>query len=671
MTTGGDGEPGPAPVLAITWPRPGVAELRAAGPPVRRGPGEVTVDLACTVTSSGTERARFLALPNASVGFPHVPGYMGSGVVTGTDAGPSVPVGSVVAVRGAPHKSTVVAPAAHVHAVPHGVAAEDAALWQLGLTALHGLWRGGYDAGEPVRVVGAGLLGAIVRRIVIARGSRVTVMARSRAKAWAVNDPGATFVTAGEVAADGAPRLVVDATGTAEGLCVAAGATATGGTVVLLGSPRAALAPLPARDLHDRGLRVVGAHIDTLAAAGGNADALTAEWFRLLAAGLTFTDLLERHAPGEAPAVYRRLSGEPGFVGAVFDWRAASAAPASTPVRASLRRGRRRLRVAVLGCGDIGHVDAAAVAASASAELVAAFDPVADLARDVADRFGGDVCRTAAEVVAREDVDALVIATPHDRHEELAVAGLAAGKHVLLEKPLAADLAAARRIAAAPRRGGAVAGALFPLRFEPAFAAARHAIETGRVGAVVGAVSTYLVDKPPSYYASGYSNRSQSTWRSSKARAGGGVIVMNVLHHIDAVRSLVGRDATVVFARTVPAGSAAEIDDVGALIVDFDGVVATFVGAASVVGGPGESVRIWGTAGHLELLPKWHAASRRHAVDPPQPSGADPRVLAIEDFALAAADGRQPAVSLADALGTQVLVDAAYRSAASGAAVAL
>jgi hypothetical protein len=126
--------------------------------------------------------------------------------------------------------------------------------------------------------------------------------------------------------------------------------------------------------------------------------------------------------------VYRRLVHDRAFVGAAFAWGA-------TRPKAAARK---QVRFALLGCGDVGIRDAAATATAA--ELVACFDPVRDLAAEVADRFGAVATRDAEELLSRPDVDAVIIATPHDTHETLAVQALAAGKHVLLEKPLAVDL---------------------------------------------------------------------------------------------------------------------------------------------------------------------------------------------------------------------------------------
>ena len=128
--------------------------------------------------------------------------------------------------------------------------------------------------------------------------------------------------------------LTIDATGTAEGLAAAVALTAAEGTVVLLGSPRAETSALPVRAMQERGIRVVGAHIGTLKrvrlrTSAGLEEELTDNFFRLLAEGVSFSDLIERHSPAEAADVYEVAAQQPSFVAAAFDWSGERLEPTS------------------------------------------------------------------------------------------------------------------------------------------------------------------------------------------------------------------------------------------------------------------------------------------------------------------------------------------------------
>jgi threonine dehydrogenase-like Zn-dependent dehydrogenase len=227
--------------------------------------------------------------------------------------------------RGVPHQSRAVTCRGDVHALPSGVPLLDGALWELGVTALHGLRRGEYQTGQPLAILGAGILGAIVRRIALAMGTaECLVVATTEAKEWTVrSDAGARFVASstGSLTDErGAYPLVVDATGAAGGLSTAVCLARDHGRVVILGSPRAQFSPLPARDMQDRGVRVIGAHITTLRQLVERD--LTETYFRLLAGGVSFVDLIRSHAPAEAADVYDALARDQSFIAAAFDWTA-------------------------------------------------------------------------------------------------------------------------------------------------------------------------------------------------------------------------------------------------------------------------------------------------------------------------------------------------------------
>ncbi|MGH3713109.1 MAG: Gfo/Idh/MocA family oxidoreductase [Micromonosporaceae bacterium] len=629
------------------------------------------------MSNPGTERARYLQLPNASIGFPHVPGSGAVGCVV--DAGTGLRAGELVAVRAGTHASLMVVPVERLHAVPEGAHYVDAALWQMGLIAMHGLGMGQYVAGEPVAIVGTGLVGAMARRVAIARGAtECTAVAMSTAKQWSVaHEPATRFVTADAAgAAHGQHPLVIDATGTAAGLATAMAAVADGGRVVLLGSPRIPTAPVPVRDLHERGLRLVGAHIDTLRDAGAvkGEDLLakyTDEYFSLIGTGrLSAADLVTVFTPGQAELLYRQLIDDRSLVCAAVTWRRASLGRFA-PTRGGhmvVREPEPPMRFALVGCGDIGFQNAEALGRSTRATLVSCFDTDPTLSAALADHTRAHRGAGLADLLSDPGVDAVLVATPHDTHERIALATLDAGKHLLLQKPLAADLAAAKRITRAAGRASSTTSVLFPGRYEAAYRNARRAHDQRLIGEPSGLIATYLVDKPPSYYRGGYSMRSASTWRLSKARSGGGILIMNLLHHLDAAQSLLRADAEWVFAQTAASPHSAEIEDFASVMVKFGKTVATFVGAASVPGSPGEQFRFWGTAGHCVVYPRWRFASaaRRDIDVCGRPEPDDPQAAAIDSFVDAARAGRDPDVTVQDALGVQAIVAAAYESARTG-----
>ncbi|WP_231629116.1 Gfo/Idh/MocA family oxidoreductase, partial [Streptomyces clavuligerus] len=578
----------------VVLPGPGSCEIVERDEPPGE-PGRIVVDIGVSVLSPGTERAILLDRPTADARYPEHPGYMAAGTVRGGDgAGPAA--GTRVAVRRARHASVAVVPVRQVRAVPEGVPPADAAVWQLALTALHGLETGEQRAGEPVTVVGQGLLGVITRRLAAALGApRVRAVAASSARAWTCRtEPGTAFVAPDDHDGGSTP-LVVDATDSGPGLATALASAADGGRVVLLGSPRAERADVPLRHLHDRGLDLRGAHVSGLSEA--DEDRLGDLFFTLLEQRrFTVRDVLADYPAHRAPEVYRRLAEDRAFVSAVLHWDTPRPAPTRLPAPARTAPAVRPLRFGLLGCGDIGIENARALAAadSGEAELTACHDPVAELAEETAGRYGGRAEASVAALLARTDVDAVIVATPHDTHEPLFTAALAAGRHVLLEKPVAQDLATARRMAERAATARERTGMLFPTRTDPRFRRAREAIAAGEIGTPLGVATSYLTDKPAAYFLGGISGRVATTWRLSKERAGGGFLIMNLIHQIDAVRALIGREPDRVYAETAPSATAAApgIEDVVGVVLRFGGVVATLVGSASAAGGGGMRTRV-------------------------------------------------------------------------------
>jgi myo-inositol 2-dehydrogenase / D-chiro-inositol 1-dehydrogenase len=138
--------------------------------------------------------------------------------------------------------------------------------------------------------------------------------------------------------------------------------------------------------------------------------------------------------------------------------------------------------LALIGAGRIGANHAAVVARHVpGAELVVVADPVTPAAQRLAAELGA-APSGVEEVLARPDVDGVLITAPARSHTDLVVAAAAAGKHVFVEKPMAVTLADADRAIAAAAAAGVVLQVGFNRRFVPAFAASRAAIDEGRIG---------------------------------------------------------------------------------------------------------------------------------------------------------------------------------------------
>ena len=684
--------------LRVVVSRPGRAELR----PVElapAGPGEVTVELLASAISPGTERAQWLRLPNAQPALPFVPGYSGAGRVLAAGAGVAdMGPGTLVAVARAPHASVVTVPADWATPVPAGVRVQDAALVYLAIIAGYGLRRAGPLAGVPLCVFGAGPIGALAQRLAQLEGAGpATVVASSRRREAATLRAGADrFATIADGTDGIEAAAVIEATGDPGALGAAVAAARSGGIVVLLGSPRGVTADAALADVQRKRLRLVGAHVSALAVEARNAPGdpfaqLARRFLQALASGrIDGSDLTGEGAdPREIELLYGRLARRE-VDAAHLDWsripraervarspavalpgrRLAAPALIRAPALPPPAAAGRSLRFAVVGCGDIGLLNARAITRAANAEVTFCHDVAPGLAAAAAERYGGAVATTLEEALDPRRADAAFISVPHDLHAPLVARAAEAGLHVVVEKPLGVDLAAAADAAAAAAAAGVTLSVCHAFRYEATVRTARRLLAAGAIGALRGVNVVFHADKPASYWVGGFSGRANSDWRASRERAGGGVLIMNLLHYLDLACHITGAVPAWV-AGVARTDEGAEVEDGVALSVGFDGgAIGSFSASASTRGAPRNRFELWGDVGTLRLSPDAAVYTQRAVDDVAtgrwSPLDVEPetdvRRLFVERFADAVLAGRQPDVTADDAVAVQAFVDAAYRS---------
>jgi predicted dehydrogenase len=191
------------------------------------------------------------------------------------------------------------------------------------------------------------------------------------------------------------------------------------------------------------------------------------------------------------------------------------------------------LRVAIVGCGLIGNKRAKSMA---DARLVAAVDANLARAEQLAKAYPG--CSASADwqaVVNRPDVDVVVVATTNDQLARITHAAVAAGKHVLVEKPAARNAAELEPVAAAARRAfddrGVVVKVGFNHRFHPGLLKARQIVDDGDLGPLM-----FLRGR----YGHGGRKGMETEWRGDPAISGGGEMLDQGVHLIDLARWFLG-----------------------------------------------------------------------------------------------------------------------------------
>ncbi|HXQ62624.1 MAG TPA: Gfo/Idh/MocA family oxidoreductase [Acidimicrobiales bacterium] len=232
--------------------------------------------------------------------------------------------------------------------------------------------------------------------------------------------------------------------------------------------------------------------------------------------------------------------------------------------------GERRLRLAFVGCGAIARWHLAALRAAAPRTVVTAtVDVDRGRAQALAAETGAEAFGSLDEAITSGTFDAVLIMVPHLLHEELAVTALRAGKHVLLEKPMATTPDACARILDAAARATAVFFVAENAQYWPEVVLTKKLIDDGTVGEVITARAWHCAAAMDAFHGEG-------SWRFSVAAAGGGVVIDAGSHWLRPLRMWLGELVDVV-AVTARPYEAMEGESLRRALCRFDsGPVASF-----------------------------------------------------------------------------------------------
>lgn len=223
------------------------------------------------------------------------------------------------------------------------------------------------------------------------------------------------------------------------------------------------------------------------------------------------------------------------------------------------------IRMGLIGAGVIGRRHIKAMQAVPAMKLVAIADP-AETSAGLAAEQGASHWPDASAMLAGETLDAVIIATPTDRHHEDAIACLDAGLALLIEKPVTATLDQADAIVSRAEAAGLVVLVGHQRRYYPAVAEARRLIDSGRIGRLMGVSGVWMTRKHDAYFS--------PPWRH---RVAAGPVLTNLIHEIDLLRFLCG-EITMVSAMVSHADMKLEKEDIAAMVLGFaNGAVGNFL----------------------------------------------------------------------------------------------
>lgn len=340
----------------------------------------------------------------------------------------------------------------------------------------------------------------------------------------------------------------------------------------------------------------------------------------------------------------------------------------------------------IVGCGVIAPFHARALGELPNARLVAVCDVVAERAERIGREFGVPHTAEFDELLARPDVDVVCVCVPSGMHADFGVRAAAAGKQVVVEKPIDITLEAADRLIAACREHGVALTVISQRRYEPGVQEMRALIDAGRLGRLVLGDAIVKWYRSQAYYDSG-------DWRGTYALDGGGCLMNQGVHYVDLLQWMMG-PVERVFARCATAAHDIEVEDIATALLSFrSGAIGVLEASTAVYPGLPERLEVSGTGGTLivetgrlivrqledeqgETSPYGTKLARDAGGD--AGAAAEPAAMSHErhrrqlaDFLSAVEEGRRPPVSGEEARLPLEVILAVYESARTGREVTL
>ena len=260
-----------------------------------------------------------------------------------------------------------------------------------------------------------------------------------------------------------------------------------------------------------------------------------------------------------------------------------------------------KINIVIIGAGDIAkrrHIPA--LLKSEHINFYGVYNRHPESTKAIADKHQVKAYASLDEVLSDSSVDAVLIATPPDTHEELAVKALKGGKHVLLEKPMTLSVEEAERIDKAAKETGRKLALLHVQRFYPQHAKAKELLDAGAIGDLL-TIRTVLGNKDPGVL----THRQYPGWQDALFNIG--------VHRADLIRWLVGSKVEGVYAHVSrilaenTPGDKRETNDHAAAILQFEnGVVGTLIASKLSIHGEDRSTTLIGTKGAIITFSEGH-----------------------------------------------------------------
>jgi UDP-N-acetyl-2-amino-2-deoxyglucuronate dehydrogenase len=345
------------------------------------------------------------------------------------------------------------------------------------------------------------------------------------------------------------------------------------------------------------------------------------------------------------------------------------------------------IRTALVGCGKVGQLHAAALHNLPESHFVGVCDTSLERAQTFAARYNTTAYPDLASLLKDSGAQAILVCTPHPLHAAAVIPAAESGVHALVEKPLAASLADCDAMLHAARKAGTMLGVISQRRLYEPVLRMKAAIDAGKIGRPVLGVFIMYSWRDPSYYTS-------DPWRGRWDTEGGGVLVNQSPHQLDLLQWFMGEVEEVSGAWANLNHPTVEVEDTAVATLRFkNGGLGSIITSLSqrpgiytkvhIHGSNGASVGvetdrgatfIAGVSGVVEppLNDLWTISGEEHLLstfqteDRARFAGVDATLhyhaLQIKDFLRAIREGRPPLVSGEEGRRVVEMFTAIYRS---------
>ncbi|MAE66057.1 MAG: hypothetical protein CMJ18_17430 [Phycisphaeraceae bacterium] len=323
------------------------------------------------------------------------------------------------------------------------------------------------------------------------------------------------------------------------------------------------------------------------------------------------------------------------------------------------------IQVGLIGSGPMGRDLANGLAEVERARLVAVCDARQESADKLADDLGVEAAGSIDEMLERDDIDAVMVATPPFTHCDIAIASAKAGKHLFVEKPMAVTVGDCDAMSRAVRDAGVHLAIGLVCRYYAVHCKVREMVHAGKIGRPVF-MQVHRTSGP-------WGESQVVPWRLRRAQSGGSLMEINA-HEIDFMRSVCGEVASVSAAGGIYLQTEGDYPDLAAVTLNFESGAVGFLHSSHVTAVGGCGGQIDGTEGSIRYPLLFGELDTIEARDwnGPIEIGLDDRE--IEDAVVAelaawidaVIEDRDAPVGAVDGRAAVAIAEAAYRSIESG-----